>query len=79
MDCPLSDDEKMPISAMHMQYLCESPSFIAGVQNICQPEDAEVLFRVGGDSYLSSRILSLIYEETPSSNGTEASFIGFWD
>ncbi|KAN0080641.1 hypothetical protein V8E54_003845 [Elaphomyces granulatus] len=47
-------------------------------QDTCQREDVELLFRVGGYSHISSNILRVIYDSPPP-DGTENSFIFFWD
>ena len=59
-----------------MQQLINPPAF--EYQDTCQREDAERLFRVGEYSHFSSKILSVIYDGPPS-DGTENSFIFFWD
>jgi len=75
-DQPLQEGEKLPILSRDMESLC-SPVFQH--EDICRKSDISILFRTGAERpHISSEILTLIFRYPPP-DGTESSFISFWD
>lgn len=76
LDRPLPEDERVPISAFRIQSLISTE--VAG--DICNVEDVESLFRTAmeyGESFLDT--LFFAAAKPPPTEGTESSFIHFWD
>lgn len=76
----LTEDEKIPL-AHHEFSLLLSQTMDA--KNMCSEADLKKLFRPGEDenaNYLwKTFLLPTIYRVPPETNGTESSFISFWD
>lgn len=72
VDRPLQEDEKLPLLPEDMAVFPYDDS--------CLEADAKVLFRIGSHrTRIASEILSIISQGPPPDNGTESSFIFFWD
>jgi hypothetical protein len=74
-DLPLSEEEKIPISADRMEGLLSSS---IDVQDICTLEDVKLLFRADyGGTPLDKFFFAVA--DAPPISGTEDSFHSFWD
>jgi hypothetical protein len=77
-DLPLSDSEKIPISARQMDDLVSRGSYRV-LDDFCTRSDVELLFRLGVSNILSDKIVVALVEGSPPMDGTENSFHSFWD
>ena len=75
VDRPLSDDDKIPISVNIFDGLVSSPW---EANDVCTPNDLQLLFRVGHGGTLLDRIFWVVVESPPY-GGTDETFIHFWD
>jgi hypothetical protein len=79
LDKPLSHDEKIPLTRIQFDNLL---SGLTEVKDICHRDDVERLFRIS-DSEASEALHLIFYnaavQPAPPEDGTEASFISFWD
>ena len=74
---PLRDEEKIPIIQRYMDKLVTH-----GYAHIeCNESDAEKLFRISNeeDVYTSHNFFTAVQDAPPPSDGSESSFIYFWD
>lgn len=74
VDRPLSDDEKIPISADRLRALVSQ----IDIRDVCTFDDVRLLFRTGHGSTLLDTLFFTVAQPPPSS-GAENSFISFWD
>ena len=76
---PLSEDEKIPLSRSQFDNLVSGS---IETKDICRKDDVEKLFRIS-DEEISEALHLLFYNAVvraaPPDNGTESSFISFWD
>ena len=76
----LMEDKKVPLS--HCQFM-RLLSQEVDEKSICSEADLSQLFRhsedENGDYLWESYLRSTIYRSPPDENGTEASYISFWD
>jgi hypothetical protein len=77
-DLPLSDSEKIPITARQMHDLVSRPSDRVS-DDFCTQSDVELLFRLGAGNIMCDKIAAAIVEGSPPMDGTEDSFHSFWD
>ena len=75
VDCPLSDDDKIPISANFFNGLVSSS---LELHDICTPNDVQPLFRLGHGGTRLDKIFWVV-ASSPPYGGTERAFIHFWD
>jgi hypothetical protein len=79
LDKPLSDDEKIPLTRIQFDNLLPG---MMEAKDRCHRDDVERLFRVS-DSEASDMLYLTFYnavvQPTPPEDGTEPSFISFWD
>ncbi|THU97186.1 hypothetical protein K435DRAFT_857810 [Dendrothele bispora CBS 962.96] len=73
VDRPLSDEEKIPISAARMSALV---TYLG--QNWCTSDDIELLFRPSESETPLDKIFAVV-ADSPPTRGTVNAFISFWD
>jgi hypothetical protein len=76
---PLSEAEKVPLSNYEYDRLLSTTWQSSA---LCTDDDLQRLFRRGTDEKAENLIpviIPVIYKDAPEENGTESSFISFWD
>jgi hypothetical protein len=74
VDLPLAHSEKIPISETRIQSLVN----VETATDFCTREDVELLFRAEDSESLLDRFYFTVLDAPPA-EGTENSFISFWD
>ncbi|CAI2185039.1 13028_t:CDS:2 [Funneliformis geosporum] len=78
LEQPLLDNMKIPI--LQHEY---NSYLVQGMENTCTPEDLNILFRISDteDAYefITKTLSAPIRNNPPSREGTEYSFVSFWD
>jgi hypothetical protein len=79
LDKPLPEDEKVPLTCVQFDNLL---SGLMETRDICRTDDVKRLFRVTEEEIAMPLFLILynaVMDKPPPDDGTEASFISFWD